>query len=241
MSEREPAGTSRSRPRWQVSAIGDAALLLTMAERVDPVLAARAQAIAAAVEIERLREPAIGRAVPAHASVLVPFDPLSIEIERVAEIVESCAAATEPEPRAGTVDPGSDGAPARTIEIAVRYGGADGPDLEEVAVVHGLSPADVVELHAGATYRVLFLGFAPGFAYLGGLPAGLVTPRKATPLPRVPAGSVGIAGEQTGVYPLSMPGGWQLIGRTETRLWDAAQPSPALLRPGDRVRFVPTR
>jgi len=241
VSGREPAGTSRARPRWQVSPIGDAALLLTMADRVDPVLAARAQAIAAAVEIARLKEPAIDRAVPAHASILVLFDPLSIEIERVAEIVESCAAATEAAPVAGTVDPGSDGAPERTIEIAVRYGGADGPDLEEVAVVHGLSPADVVELHAGATYRVLFLGFAPGFAYLGGLPAGLVTPRKATPLPRVPAGSVGIAGEQTGVYPLSMPGGWNLIGRTDAVLFDPQRAEPALLRPGAPVRFVPAR
>jgi len=230
-----------------VTAVGDAAVLLTLDQRVDPRLAARAQAIAAAIEIARTNEPALGRAVPAHASVLVPFDPLAIAIDRVGEIVEACAASTEalpgaaigPEP--GTDGPLRDARNARTVEIPVRYGGQDGPDLEDVARVHGLSPPDVAELHAGATYRVLFLGFAPGFAYLGGLPPNLVTPRKATPRPRVPAGSVGIAGEQTGVYPRSMPGGWQLIGRTETRLWDPTQPSPALLAPGDRVRFVPTR
>jgi KipI family sensor histidine kinase inhibitor len=212
---------------------GDAAVLLTFGERVEPELAGRAQAIAAAIEDARLGEPALGRAVPAHASVLVPFDPLAIELDAVVAIVREGATA-HAEPAAAL-----DG--AAPIEIAVRYGGADGPDLDEVAALHDLRPSDVVELHAGATYRVLFLGFAPGFAYLGGLPSDLATPRKATPRVRVPAGSVGIAGEQTGIYPLAMPGGWQLIGRSEALLWDAARPSPALLRPGDRVRFVPTR
>jgi KipI family sensor histidine kinase inhibitor len=215
----------------RIVAVGDAAVLLTLGERVDPELAERAQAIAAAIDAARAGEPAVGRAVPAHASVLVPFDPLAIDLDAVIALVEACFG------RIGPLigDPGMH-AP---VEIAVRYGGADGPDLDEVAAAHGLGPADVVELHAGATYRVLFLGFAAGFAYLGGLPAELVTPRRATPRARVPAGSVGIAGEQTGVYPLVMPGGWQLIGRTEARLWDATRPSPAFLRPGDRVRFVP--
>ena len=212
---------------------GDAAVMLTLAERVDAGLAARAQAIAAAIHAARAAEPGIRRPVPAHASVLVPFDPLAIELDAVTRLVATCA---------DTIgDVAIDAEPRSPIEIPVRYGGDDGPDLEDVAAVHDLRPSDVVELHAGATYRVLFLGFAPGFAYLGGLPPGLVTPRKATPRPRVPAGSVGIAGEQTGVYPLAMPGGWQLIGRTETVLWDVARPSPALLRPGDRVRFVPAR
>jgi KipI family sensor histidine kinase inhibitor len=211
--------------------VGDAAVLLTLGERVDPELAERAQAIAASIDEARTDQPALGRAVPAHASVLVPFDPLTIDLEAVTALVDACAA------RIGPLigDPGM----WRPVEIAVRYGGADGPDLDEVAALHDLRPADVVELHARASYRVLFLGFAPGFAYLGGLPDQLVTPRKATPRARVPAGSVGIAGEQTGVYPLAMPGGWQLIGRTEARLWDATRASPALLRPGDRVRFVP--
>jgi KipI family sensor histidine kinase inhibitor len=212
---------------------GDDALLLTLGDHVDPDLAARAQAIATAIDEARGDEPGLGRAVPAHASVLVPFDPLALEHEAVAAIVRR--ATGRPRTPAGTVD-------ERTpIEIAVRYGGADGPDLDEVAAVHDLRPGDVVELHSGAEYRVLFLGFAPGFAYLGGLPAPLVTPRRATPRTRVPAGSVGIAGEQTGVYPLAMPGGWQLIGRTEARLWDVTRRSPALLRPGDAVRFVPAR
>ena len=247
MSPVERGEASHARSMWSLAAVGDAAVLLTLDQRVDPGLAARAQAIAVAIEIARTAEPALGRAVPAHASVLVPFDPLAIGLDRVGEIVEACVGSTEPRPGPAT-EPERDagGRPwesrdERTVEIPVRYGGRDGPDLEDVAHVHGLSSADVAELHAGAAYRVLFLGFAPGFAYLGGLPPNLVTPRKATPRPRVPAGSVGIAGEQTGVYPRSMPGGWQLIGRTETRLWDPWRPSPALLEPGDRVRFVPGR
>jgi 5-oxoprolinase (ATP-hydrolysing) subunit B len=212
---------------------GDAAVMLAVADRVDPGLAARAQAIAAAIHAARAAEPAIGRPVPAHASVLVPFDPLAIELEAVTDLVATCAR--------GIGNDTNDAEPRSPIEIPVRYGGDDGPDLHDVAALHDLRPSDVVELHTGATYHVLFLGFAPGFAYLGGLAPGLATPRKATPRPRVPAGSVGIAGEQTGVYPLAMPGGWQLIGRTDAVLWDVTRPSPALLRPDDRVRFVPAR
>jgi KipI family sensor histidine kinase inhibitor len=226
-----------SGPRPRIAAFGDAAVLLTLADHVDPGLARLARAVAAAVDEGRGRWPALGRAVPAHASVLVPFDPLAIDLDEVRAIVEACARRADGSGGAGAV------APERrpTAEIRVRYGGADGPDLEEVAAVHDLSPSDVVELHAGATYHVLFLGFAPGFAYLGGLPPGLATPRRSTPRTRVPAGSVGIAGEQTGVYPLAMPGGWQLIGRTDAPLWDLSRPSPALLQPGDLVRFVPVR
>jgi KipI family sensor histidine kinase inhibitor len=140
----------------------------------------------------------------------------------------------------GTV-PAPGPAPAGPVEIAARYGGPDGPDLELVAEAHRLSPASVIELHAGATYRVLFLGFAPGFAYLDGLPPELATPRRSTPRERVPAGSIGIAGRQTAVYPLSMPGGWNLIGRTDVTLFDASLERPARLAPGDTVRFVPAR
>jgi KipI family sensor histidine kinase inhibitor len=125
------------------------------------------------------------------------------------------------------------------IDLPTRYGGPDGPDLDEVASIHGLRAVDVVELHASVAYRVFFLGFAPGFAYLGPLPGELATPRLATPRPRVPAGSVGIAGTQTAVYPVDSPGGWRLIGRTDARVWDPSADPPAMLLPGRRVRFVP--
>src|SRR5205085_6074087 len=114
-----------------------------------------------------------------------------------------------------------------------------GPDLDQVARQHGLSADDVVRLHTGATYRVYMLGFAPGFAYLGGLPEALATPRRAEPRTVVPAGSVGIGGSQTGIYPLASPGGWQLIGRTPVRLFDAGHQPPTLLAVGDVVKFQP--
>jgi KipI family sensor histidine kinase inhibitor len=129
--------------------------------------------------------------------------------------------------------------PARRIQLPVRYGGAGGPDLEDVARHASLSAAQVVERFSSVEYAVAFVGFATCFPYLTGLPAELATPRLAAPRKRVPAGSVAIGGSQAGVYPLASPGGWRLIGRTEVRLFDPAGEPPALLRMGDRVRFVP--
>jgi inhibitor of KinA len=128
----------------------------------------------------------------------------------------------------------------RLVEIPVCYGGEFGPDLKDVAELHGMTPESVIQFHATATYRVYFLGFAPGFAYLGELPDALVTPRLATPRRRVPAGSVGIAGNQTGVYPIATPGGWRLLGRTPVAMFRPDRAEMSLLAIGDRVRFVPT-
>lgn len=241
---RQPVASSAADPAGldatvEVVPFGDAALLVTFGDRADPRLTARAQAAARAIEAVRSAIPAIGRPVPAHASVLVPFDPLVLDLGEAIERVAAAVAASGSDPRSDVVDDAARG--GQSIEIPVRYGGPDGPDLDEVADLHDLRPADVVELHAGATYRVLFLGFAPGFAYLGGLPIELVTPRRPTPRERVPAGSVGIAGEQTGIYPLAMPGGWRLIGRSDAVLFDPTQPDPARLHPGAIVRFVPVR
>jgi inhibitor of KinA len=218
-----------------IEPFGDGALLVTVGPTAEPRTAARAQAVAAALEATRASEPRLGRCVPAGASVLVPFDPLELELEAAAAIVRGVIARIGPQ---AALAPDSR---PRTVEIAVRYGGPDGPDLEEVAELHRLRPADVVDLHAGAAYHVLFLGFAPGFAYLGGLPESIATPRRSTPRERVPAGSVALAGTQTAVYPLQMPGGWRLIGRTSMTLFDPGRATPALLRPGDEVRFVPDR
>ncbi|KWH60916.1 5-oxoprolinase subunit PxpB [Burkholderia anthina] len=129
-------------------------------------------------------------------------------------------------------------ADGREVEIPVEYGGAAGPDLAAVAAHTGLSADEVVARHAGGAYVVFFVGFQPGFAYLGGLDASLHTPRRAAPRLEVPAGSVGIGGAQTGIYPATSPGGWQLIGRTPQVLFDPARPQPTLLLPGDRVRFT---
>nr|WP_255585040.1 5-oxoprolinase subunit PxpB [Leclercia adecarboxylata] len=130
---------------------------------------------------------------------------------------------------------------SRAIEIPVVYGTAAGPDLGEVARHAGLTEKQVVELHSSADYVVWFLGFQPGFPYLGGLPEQLATPRRAEPRLQVPAGSVGIGGSQTGIYPLATPGGWQLIGHTSLPLFDPARDEPVLLRPGDTVRFIPQK
>ena len=165
---------------------------------------------------------------PAFASVLIDFDPRRWTHQQVEELVRQRIAA-QPGVAAG----------GRLVEIPVRYGGVDGPDLEEVAHHTGLTPRRVVELHASAEYPVYFVGFAPGFPYLGGMPPELATPRLPAPRKRVPAGSVAIGGAQTGVYPLESPGGWRLIGRTPLRLFDPSADPPALLRMGDRVRFVP--
>lgn len=130
---------------------------------------------------------------------------------------------------------------SRFIEIPVVYGTAAGPDLGEVARHAGLSEKQVVELHASIDYVVWFLGFQPGFPYLGGLPERLATPRRDEPRLQVPAGSVGIGGSQTGIYPLVTPGGWQLIGHTPLPLFDPQRDAPVLLRPGDTVRFIPQK
>lgn len=165
---------------------------------------------------------------PAYASVLVEFDPRLLSHAQVEKLVRE---------RLAVADADSD--PARQVEIPVRYGGVDGPDLEDVARHAGLTPERVVELHAAAEYLVYFVGFATCFPYLGGLPEALATPRLVAPRKQVPAGSVAIGGKQAGVYPLASPGGWRLIGRTPLALFDAHAEPPAVLRMGDRVRFVP--
>jgi KipI family sensor histidine kinase inhibitor len=216
----------------RIEPLGDSALLVILGDRPDPILTTRAHALTHEIEAARAVTAGLGRPVPAHASVLVPFDPLTVDAEAIramlAELVRRRPAAAAATAR--------DDEP---LEIPVRYGGADGPDLEELAGAHDLRPDDVIDLHRGASYRVLFLGFAPGFAYLGGLPAALVTPRRATPRERVPAGRVAIAGEHSGVDPRSMPGGWNLIGRTDDVLFDPAADPPSPLRPGRTVKFVP--
>jgi len=130
---------------------------------------------------------------------------------------------------------------SRAIEIPVLYGGEAGPDLARVSDHCGMSEKQVVELHASIEYRVWFIGFQPGFPYLGGMPESLATPRRAEPRVSVPAGSVGIGGAQTGIYPLESPGGWNLIGRTDLALFNSRLAEPSLLRPGDTLRFIPRK
>lgn len=127
----------------------------------------------------------------------------------------------------------------RVVKIPVVYGGEMGPDLEFVAAYHGLTPNEVIAIHSSVKYLVYMLGFAPGFPFMGGMDKQIATPRKDTPRLAIPPGSVGIAGNQTGIYPLETPGGWQIIGRTPSRLFLPEQSPPTLLQPGDRIQFVP--
>lgn len=209
---------------------GESALLVSLGERIDAQLNSRVHALAAAVGRARAGgDRRLGAPVAGYASLLVPFDPALGDGSDVADWLRRVVDDLP------TVAPAADDAP---LEVAVRYGGLDGPDLEEVARQLRLSAADVVELHGSVTYRVYMLGFAPGFGYLGELPAALELARRGTPRPRVPAGSVAIAARQTAVYPLSTPGGWHLIGSTDARLWDPLRDQPALLSAGRLVRFV---
>ena len=166
---------------------------------------------------------------PAYCSVLVKFDALKLRHDDLEKILKQYL------DRLGTIDlPES-----RNVEIPVCYGGQHGPDLMDVSALHKMTPAQVIELHSSTTYVVYFLGFVPGFAYLGELPPALVTPRLATPRRSVPPGSVGIAGNQTGVYPFATPGGWRLLGRTPLSIFQPQRQELSLLSIGDRVRFTP--
>lgn len=166
---------------------------------------------------------------PAYGSLLVKFDAMKLQHEGLERILRGYLARLEevklPAPR--------------LVEIPVCYGGEFGPDLDDVAAMRGMTPARVIELHASAEYLVYFLGFVPGFAYLGELPEELVTPRLPSPRKRVPAGSAGIAGNQTGVYPFATPGGWRLLGRTPMAMFRPERNGMSLLSIGDRVRFTP--
>ncbi len=165
--------------------------------------------------------------VPGMNNLTVELDPAAPDLENLLNVLRAAWSRSD----AVTVD-------SRRIEVPVRYGGPDGPDLDEVARHAGLSPEEVIRLHSAGEYTVYFLGFLPGFAYLGGMDRRLATPRRQQPRLTVPAGSVGIGGEQTGIYPSASPGGWQLIGRTSLPLFDPARDPPSLLLPGDSVRFV---
>ena len=207
----------------RLHSLGDAALLC---ELPPPATLAQQQQIWALAN-EALQWPAVQEALPGMNNLTLMFDPARID----AAELEMQVLAAWPQLAAAAIE-------GRTIEIPVAYGGEHGPDLADVAAHTGFTPAEVVRRHAAGEYVVYLLGFLPGFAFMGGLPPELATPRRAEPRVAVPARSVGIGGAQTGVYLLVSPGGWQLIGRTPLQMFDPAAAEPTLLRPGDRVRFV---
>ncbi|MBA3824155.1 MAG: 5-oxoprolinase subunit PxpB, partial [Ktedonobacterales bacterium] len=210
--------------------MGDAALLVRWGDAIDLATNARVLALLAALD----RQPIAGviDLVPAYASLLVVFDPLRVAAAALRGGIGRRLA------RLAVSEPG---VAESVVEIPVAYGGAAGPDLAAVAHELGITPAEVVRRHTATEYRVYFLGFIAGFPYLGCAAPTLEVARLATPRTQVPAGSVGLAGAQSGIYPQASPGGWRIIGRTTRRLFDPASDPPTLVQPGDRVRFTVRR
>ena len=209
---------------WRIRAAGDAAVMVEFECRIDPVINARVVALADAVRAAQ--HPGVRDVVPSYSAVTVYFDPLRTDFERLWAVLEEVAVAPE-----------RDAGPAQEIVIPVHYGGLAGPDLDGVAAFAGCSADEVVRLHTATRYRVYLVGFLPGFPYLGTVDARIAMPRRSCPRLAVPAGSVGIAGAQTGIYPTTAPGGWRLIGLAAVDPFDAGRESPSLFRPGDMVRF----
>lgn len=230
-------GVTAARGVAHVAPFGDSAVLLSLGGAVGPETSRHVRSLAAAVEAGTAGQPGWGRPIPGASSVLVPVDPVAPGVTRAIRVLRSLVAGVAAVEASAV--PGAMLPIGPIVEVSVRYGGDDGPDLLDVADRTGLTPAGVVELHAATIYEVLYLGFSPGFAYLGPLDARLVLPRLAVPRVRVPAGSVAIAGAQSAVYPSASPGGWRILGRTDMSLWDPQADPPARLAVGDRVRFVP--
>ena len=223
----------------QITALGDCAVLVRVAENFDEapdrslreVVSAHRCLIAAKI-------PSVVELVPAYTTIALFYDPV-----RAAEAGAPTGGTLDwleqqiRQALANAADDGANAPKVAVVEVPVCYDAEFALDLDEVAQRAGLSASEVVNLHAGADYRVHCVGFIGGFPFLGGLPPKLATPRRASPRKEIPAGSVGIGGKQTGIYPVKSPGGWNIIGRTPLRLFDPEQNPPGLLRTGDRVRF----
>jgi KipI family sensor histidine kinase inhibitor len=214
----------KKRPKYRIC--GDTALSVELGEVID---------VGINRQVHRLHEQLKSRHLagllgmnPTYRALFIEYDPRVISSERLMLLVDE-AIETPISPDEGK----------ETVEIPVCYGGEYGPDLAEVAALHNLSPQEVIALHSASLYHVYMIGFTPGFPYLGGLNPTLATPRKKTPRERVPAGSVGIADQQSGIYPIESPGGWQIIGRTPRRLFDLNRSPVFLIRAGQAVRFRP--
>lgn len=220
----------------QIIPLGDTALLLELGDKIDEKTHTRVQAAWQALVAAPL--PGVSEVVPAYTTVTVFYDPVKVVAAGASplEISDWLKIAVQERlknpPKMEKITP-------RTVEVPICYGGDFGPDLAMVAKQTKLSPEEVIKRHSKAEYLVYLIGFAPGFPYLGGLPKELQVPRHAKPRMSVLPGSVGIAGEQTGIYPLGTPGGWNLIGRTPLQMFQPHLEPPVLLRAGDRVKFRP--
>ena len=207
--------------------LGDSALLVELGDKIDSAVNQRVHALNALLRTKNIA--GIIETVPAYCTLLIHYDPLILTFDQVTLWVRD---------KLTQVDDSLNRKP-RQLEVPTRYGGASGPDLEAVAVSKGISAADVVRIHSEREYTVYMMGFTPGFPYLGTLDERLIMPRLETPRTLVKAGTVAIAGSQTGIYPLDSPGGWHLIGWTPLKLFDPTSEAPFLFFPGDIIKFIP--
>ncbi len=204
---------------------GDRALSVVFGNEITPAVNQKVRSFCLAAEKSDIA--AIVELVPAYCSVMVCYDPAVMRINELIACLRTLLNQMDE----------MELLPALVLELPVLYGGAAGPDLEFVAKHAGMTADEVIALHTSPEYLIYMLGFAPGFAYLGGLNPAIATPRKETPRIKIPAGSVGIAANQTGVYPVDSPGGWQLIGRTPVKLYDPQREEPILLEAGQYIKF----
>jgi len=206
--------------------LGDSAVLVKLGDEIDLTVNQRVHALANLITTSAI--PGIIETVPAYATLLVHYDSLSLSFTQIKHILrEKLAQIQENESRK-----------TQLVEVPVRYGGALGPDLESVAYHLGLRAEDVIRIHSEKIYTVYMMGFTPGYPYMGKLDDALIMPRLKTPRTGVPAGTVAIAGSQTGIYSIESPGGWNLIGWTPLKLFDPTSDSPFLFAPGDEVKFI---
>ncbi|MGV3587081.1 MAG: 5-oxoprolinase subunit PxpB [Adhaeribacter sp.] len=221
-------------PPLQISPLGDAAVIIKFGEEISPAVHSWVKAFAKLFNTYSF--PGFIELVPAYTTVTIFYNPWVSSNKGKHNPYEQVTNAIlnllpQLKPTAETSSP--------TVKIPVCYGGSFGPDLAFVALHHNISPEEVIHIHAGNIYLVYMIGFAPGFPYLGGMDASIATPRKKAQRSQIPAGSVGIAGPQTGIYSLPTPGGWQLIGRTPLNLFNSSLQPATLLQAGDRVQFFP--
>lgn len=206
---------------------GDSSLLIEFGKIISPDINRK---IAVTVQLIKAQQtPGVVDIIPAFCSLLINYDPRVISYEEIRDRMQTIL----------KIDVKADAARKKIYEIPVCYGGEFGPDLDNIAQHAGLSPGEVIQIHSSRDYLIYMLGFLPGFCYLGGLDERIHTPRLANPRLKISAGSVGIGGSQTGIYPLDSPGGWQLMGMTPVKTYDPQREVPILVEAGDYIRFIP--
>ncbi|WP_078543399.1 5-oxoprolinase subunit PxpB [Litchfieldia alkalitelluris] len=221
---------------YKLSPLGDQAIVIELGESISLAIHDKVKQLSSI--FDTFNEDWFVEYIPAFATITIFYDPVVI-VKKYKSILSPYEYVCENIKKLIVSEPSKGIAETRTIQVPVCYEGEYAPDLLDVASYNQLTPEEVVKIHTSGDYTVYMIGFAPGFPYVGGMSGKIATPRKATPRLKIPAGSVGIAGEQTGIYPLETPGGWQIIGRTPLQLFQPNQESPSLLRAGDKLQFFP--